>query len=80
MQSFTDDAAQLKAAAMKADAQARRAQRAADEAFRVFLKNDGAAAPDQAIATAKASARAAQEAWHNYVRHVSLHGGHLHNC
>ena len=75
-----DDAARLRAEATKADALARRAKRAADEAFRVFLKEDGAVAPDQAIESAKASARAAQEAWRNYVRHVAMNGGHLHNC
>jgi hypothetical protein len=80
MQSFTDDAAQLRAAATRADALARQAQRAADEAFSVFLRDDGAVAPNQAIEAARASARAAQEAWRNYVRHVALHGGHLHNC
>lgn len=80
METFNDDAARLRAEATRADAMARRAKRAADDAFRVFLKEDGAVAPDQAIETAKASARAAQEAWRNYVRHVALHGGHLHNC
>ncbi|WP_431275230.1 hypothetical protein ACQ858_02285 [Variovorax ureilyticus] len=80
METFNDDAARLRAEATRADAMARRAKRAADEAFRVFLKEDGAAAPDHAIETAKASARAAQEAWRNYVRHIALHGGHLHNC
>jgi len=80
METFNDDAARLRAEATQADAMARRAKRAADEAFRVFLKEDGAVAPDQAIETAKVSARAAQEAWRNYVRHVALNGGHLHNC
>ncbi|MBO9513575.1 MAG: hypothetical protein J7549_05600 [Variovorax sp.] len=80
MEGFNDDAARLRAEATKADALARRAKRAADEAFRVFLKQDGAVAPDQAIEAAKTSARVAQEAWRNYVRHVALHGGHLHNC
>lgn len=80
MESLNDDAARLRAEATKADALARRAKRAADEAFRVFLKEDGAVAPDQAIESAKSSARAAQEAWRNYVRHVALNGGHLHNC
>jgi hypothetical protein len=80
METFNDDVDRLRAEATRADALARRAKRAADEAFRVFLKEDGAVAPDQAIETAKASARAAQEAWRNYVRHVALHGGHLHNC
>jgi sulfur relay (sulfurtransferase) complex TusBCD TusD component (DsrE family) len=80
MDVLNDDAAQLRATAMKADALARRAKQAADEALRVFLKYDDVASPDQTIETAKASARAAQEAWRNYVRHVALHGGHLHNC
>jgi hypothetical protein len=80
MQISTDDAAELRAAATRADALARRARRAADEAFRVFLRDDGAAAPDEEIEAAKASARAAHEAWRNYVQHVALHGGHLHNC
>lgn len=74
MEPITEDAAQLRAAATRADALARRAQRAADEAFRVFLRDDGAASPDQAVDAAKASARAAQEAWRKYVRHIALHG------
>lgn len=74
MEPFIDDAAQLRAAATKADALARRSQRAADEAFRVFLRDDGAASPDQAVDAARASARAAQEAWRKYVQHVSKYG------
>ncbi|MGJ7506736.1 hypothetical protein [Variovorax sp. GT1P44] len=74
MEPITEDAAQLRAAATRADALARRAQRAADEAFRVFLRDDGAASPDQAVDAAKASARAAQEAWHKYVKHIARHG------
>jgi hypothetical protein len=80
MEVLSDDAARLRATATKADALARRAKRAADEALRVFLKYDDAASPDQTVETAKASARAAAEAWRNYVRHVALHGGRLHNC
>jgi len=80
MEPFNDDAAQLRAAATRADALARRAQRAANEAFRVFLKDDGAPAPDQAIEAAKTSARAAQEAWRKYVQYIALNGGHLHLC
>jgi len=80
MELLADEAAQRRATAMKAEAAARRAKQAADEALRVFLKYDDVASPDQTIETAKASARAAQEAWRNYVRHVALHGGHLHNC
>ncbi|MDM0011723.1 hypothetical protein QTH87_04660 [Variovorax sp. J22P168] len=80
MEPFTDDAARLRAAATRADALARRSQRAANEAFHVFLRDDGAASPDQAVDEAKASARAAQEAWRNYVHYVALHGGHLHRC
>jgi|UPI000480F51A hypothetical protein len=74
MESFSEDAGQLRAAATRADALARRAQRAADEAFRVFLKDDGAASPDEAVECAKASARAAQDAWHRYVKHIARHG------
>jgi sulfur relay (sulfurtransferase) complex TusBCD TusD component (DsrE family) len=74
MEPFIEDAAQLRAAATRADALARRAQRAADEAFRVFLRDDGAASPDQAVETAKSSARAAQEAWRKYVKHIAQHG------
>ena len=74
MDPITEDAAQLRAAATRADALARRAQRAADEAFRVFLRDDGAASPDQAVDAAKASARAAQEAWRKYVKHIAQHG------
>lgn len=74
MEPFTQDAAQLRAAATLADALARRAQRAADEAFRLFLKNDGAASPDQAVDAAKASARAAQAAWRDYVKHIARYG------
>jgi hypothetical protein len=74
MEPFTEDAARLRAEATRADALARRAQRAADEAFRVFLRDDGAVSPDQAVETAKASARAAQEAWRKYVKHIAQHG------
>ena len=70
----TDDAARLRAEATRADALARRAQRAADEAFRLFLKDDGAASPDQAIDTAKACAQAAKAAWHRYVKCVGSTG------
>jgi hypothetical protein len=80
MEPFTNDADQLRAAATRADALARRARRAADEAFHVFLREDGAPSPDQAVDAAKASARAAQEAWRNYVHHIALHGGSLHRC
>lgn len=75
MEPFSEDAAQLRAAATRADALARRAQRAADEAFRLFLKNEGAASPDRAVDAAKASARAAQAAWRDYVKHIARHGG-----
>jgi hypothetical protein len=80
MEVMSDDAARLRAAATRADALARRAKRAADEALRIFLKFDDAASPEQSVETAKASARAAEEAWRAYVRHVALHGGRLHNC
>ena len=75
MEPFSEDAAQLRAAATRADALARRARRAADEAIRVFLRDDGAASPDQAVDAAKASARAAQEAWRKYVKCIAQHGG-----
>ena len=74
MESSTDNAVRLRAEATKADALARRAQRAADEAFRVFLRDDGAASPDQAIDTAKACAQAARAAWHRYVKCIATTG------
>ncbi|MGJ7506508.1 hypothetical protein [Variovorax sp. GT1P44] len=80
MEAVTDDAGQLRAAATKAEVAARRAHKAATEAFQHFLKNDGVAPPDQAFDAAKASAKAAQEAWRKYVHHFALHGGHLHRC
>jgi hypothetical protein len=80
METITDDAAHLRDQATRAEAMARRAQRVATEAFQVFLKDDGAAPPHQALGAAKASARAAQEAWRNYVHYIALHGGHLHRC
>jgi len=80
METFSSDADRLRAEATRADALARRAQRAANEAFHVFLREDGAPSPDQAFDAAKASARAAQEAWRNYVHYIALHGGHLHRC
>jgi hypothetical protein len=80
MDPFTDDAAQLRVAATRAEVLARRARRVAAAAFQVFLRDDGAALPNQALDAAKASARAEQEAWRNYVHYVALHGGHLHRC
>lgn len=80
MEAITDDAGQLRAAATKAEVSARRAHKAATEAFQQFLRNPGAEPPDQAFDAAKASARAAQEAWRKYVHYFALHGGHLHRC
>ena len=39
--------------------------------FRLFLKNDGAASPDQVDGAAKSSAGAANDAWRDYVKYIA---------